>query len=233
MVVYRDVTELRDLEKSREEFVYLVSHDIRSPITVVLGGAQILQRHADNPDLTRKTAESIYTAARRMNRMIQDLVDSARLESGQLRLEPIPLDVASFTTDLRDRLSHAMDVERIEVLIEDLPPTVRADPDRLERILTNLLSNALKYSRGAVEVGVEAMGDEARIFVRDHGRGIAPDEVPHLFERGYRTRAAQQKEGLGLGLYITKMLVEGHGGRIWAESEVGKGTTFSFTLPIA
>jgi two-component system phosphate regulon sensor histidine kinase PhoR len=110
-----------------------------------------------------------------------------------------------------------------------------ADPSRLERILTNLISNALKYSPPEAEVVVRAERVDSclQVSVVDRGIGIAPEDLPHLFERFYRTRGSRKAEGLGLGLYITRMLVEAHGGRIWAESELGKGSTFSFTLPLA
>ncbi len=107
--------------------------------------------------------------------------------------------------------------------------------DRLERILTNLLSNALKYSDPGTPVWMQAqpLDGEVRIAVKDQGRGIAPEHVPHLFEKFYRADSSRKAEGIGLGLYITRLMVEAHGGRIWVESEVGKGSTFSFTLPIA
>ena len=233
IIVHRDVTRLRELERSREEFLSLVSHDLRAPLTVVQGNAQMIQRHANNPEMVRSSAEAVFTAARRMDRMIQDLVDSVRLESGQLRLQRMTLDVASFTLDLKQRLSISMDMDRISVEVRETPSAVSADPDRLERILTNLLSNALKYSEDRVEVRVESMAGEVRVSVADRGPGISTEDLPHLFERFYRARNAQRKDGLGLGLFITRMLVEAHGGRIWAESEPGRGSTFTFTLPIA
>jgi len=233
IIVHRDVTRLRELERSREEFLSLVSHDLRAPLTVVQGNAQMIQRHANNPEMVRSSAEAVFTAARRMDRMIQDLVDSVRLESGQLRLQRMTLDVASFTLDLKQRLSISMDMDRISVEVRETPSAVSADPDRLERILTNLLSNALKYSEDRVEVRVESMAGEVRVSVADRGPGISTEDLPHLFERFYRARNAQRKDGLGLGLFITRMLVEAHGGRIWAESEPGRGSTFTFTLPMA
>ncbi|MDA8216407.1 MAG: ATP-binding protein, partial [Dehalococcoidales bacterium] len=108
-----------------------------------------------------------------------------------------------------------------------------ADANRLERVLTNLLSNALKYSEDTIRVTVGADADELTVAVADKGRGIAKEDLPHLFDRFYRVGQSRRMEGLGLGLYITKMLVEAHGGRIWVDSEVGKGSTFSFTLPLS
>ncbi len=128
-----------------------------------------------------------------------------------------------------------MEVERIRVEIPaDLPP-VDADPNRLERILLNLFINSLKYGKPGTEVVVRARrtGREMEISVIDRGVGIAPEDLPHVFERFFRARGARKTEGLGMGLYITRLLIEAHGARIWAESEPGKGSTFSFTLPLA
>ena len=113
-------------------------------------------------------------------------------------------------------------------------PALHADADRLERILTNLLSNALKYSDPGTPVWlhVQPMAGEVCITLQDQGQGIAPQDVPHLFEKFYRAGSSRKAEGTGLGLYVTRLLVEAHGGRIWAESEVGKGSLFSFTLPV-
>lgn len=233
IMVSRDVTRLREMEQSREEVISTISHDLRSPVTVVMGNAQMLRRIAEKPDLVRQGAESIYTASVRMNRMIQDLVDSSRLEAGDLRMECIPVAVGSFTIELMQRLSAVLDTARVSVDMSEFVHPALADPDRLERILTNLISNALKYSQDNVVVKVEQAENDVRVSVIDRGTGIAPEDLPKLFGRYYRTKGAQKREGLGLGLYITRMLVEAHGGHIRVESEVGKGSRFWFTLPRA
>lgn len=235
--VYRDVTELRRLEQTREEFIHTVSHDLRAPLTIIKGHAQLLERTFNQAGIQipqRRSVEAIITSAQRMNTMIQDLVDSARLESGQLKLEKQPVLLGSFLSDLLERTRGIMDVERIKAEIPaDLPPVI-ADPDRLERILMNLITNALKYSPPETEVLVkgEMIDGEAVTSVSDRGVGIAGEDMPHVFDRFYSVKSGRQEGGLGLGLYITKMLVEAHGGRIWAESELGKGSAFYFTLPL-
>ncbi len=168
-----------------------------------------------------------------MNAMIQELVDSTRLESGQMRLERTAIHLPSFTLDFTERLAGALDAARVRMDMPDNLPWVSADPNLLERILANLVGNALKYSPSDREVWVRAAhsGKEVTVSVSDRGEGIAAAELPRLFGRYYRTEGARRAEGLGLGLYITRMLVEAHGGRIWVESQVGKGSTFSFTLP--
>jgi signal transduction histidine kinase len=168
-----------------------------------------------------------------MNRMIQDLVDSSKLEEGQLRIDRIPVDVASFALEVKHRMSMVLNMERASVETPEVAPPALADPDGLERILTNLISNALKYSDEEVVVRVEGIDGAVKVSVIDRGPGIPPADLPRLFDRYYRAEGARAAEGLGLGLYITKMLVEAHGGQIWVESEVGRGSTFSFTLPAA
>ncbi len=237
VATFTDVTRLHDLQEQQEDLVRTVSHDLRNPLTSILGHAQLLQRllHSAQvePRLTR-SADGIVTSAKRMNSMILDLVDSARAESAQLRLDKEPLMLSAFLFDLLDRSRGAMAVSRIRAEIPDDLDLVEADPNRLERILTNLLSNALKYSDPESEVLVRAerADGDVRVAVIDHGPGIAPEDLPHLFDRFYRARTAGEAEGLGLGLFITKVLVEAHGGKIWVESETGKGSTFYFALPI-
>ncbi len=239
-VSFTDVTHLVELQKFQAEFIRTISHDLRQPLTVIQGQAQMLERLLAREGTGPRAAgslEAIATSSRRMGTMIQDLVDSARLEAGQLQLVPVALSLPTYVQDLVRRLSATLEAQRIRLEAPaDLPP-VLADADRLERVLGNLLSNALKYSAPATTVVVRLaqQGTEVVTSVIDSGPGIAPADLPHVFERYYRAGKPSQKklEGLGLGLYIAKGLVEAHGGRIWAESEVGKGSTFSFTLPIA
>jgi len=260
LVVHRDVTERRRTEEQRDELVaqlqevngrlvaasiqakehvHAICHDLRAPLTIVQGHAQLVLRALEKAGLKgpeRRSAEAILTSARRMSAMVQDLADSARLESGQLKLSRTRVDVRQFALDLVGRLAATTEPERLRVDAPANLPPAWADPDCLERILTNLLGNALKYSAPGTPVVVALGAREGEVVtsVSDEGRGIAPEELPRLFERYYRTRQArEQREGLGLGLYITRGLVEAHGGRVWVESQVGKGSTFSFTLPVA
>jgi PAS domain S-box-containing protein len=231
IVIRRDVTELRQLEHGREEFVGLVSHDLRSPLTIVQGNAGVIARHSDRPETVRRAAQNIQAAARRMNRMIQELVDSAQLEARLVKPSVVPVDLVSLVDDVVRQLNGIVDVGRVAVRVVDVPPAVLADPDHIGRILTNLISNALKYSESEVLVEVAGTSGEVRVTVEDHGVGIAPRDLARLFDQYYRAKTTEKTEGLGLGLYIARMLVEAHGGRIWAESEQGKGSRFSFALP--
>ncbi len=230
--------ELRSALDSMETMLHLVTHDLRTPLTIIKGYAQEIETRLTNAGFNGAVSEQfavIHRAVRRMNVMIQDLVDMARYEGGQLELELQAVELTKFIPELLDRLGYVLEAPRIRLEIPaDLPP-VRADYDRLERILVNLLSNALKYSDPGTPVTLRAYteGDEVAIAVSDQGRGIAPDELPHLFERFYRTKKGRKAEGIGLGLYISRLLVETHGGHLEVESALGRGSTFTFTLPRA
>ena len=238
VVTFTDITILHELQEQREDMLRTVSHDLRSPLAVVLGQAELLARRLGQVGLGEREqhgAQAIITNAQRMDAMIQDLIDAARQESGRLQLNYEPVDLGAFVLDLTRRQPGALPWERIRIEAPAGLPPVWADPARLERILVNLLSNALKYSDPGTEVTVRLAHRNGEVVtsVIDRGRGIAPEDQPRLFQRYFRTQAGgEQREGLGLGLYITKMLVEAHGGRIWVESEVGKGSTFSFSLPV-
>ncbi len=235
VATFTDITAQRELQEMREDFIRTVSHDLRNPLGIVLGQAQLISRFADKPERVRKSADSVLTAARRINAMIQDLVDSVRLEAGQVQLQMQSVEIRSFLTDYLERARVTMEAGRVKAEIPEGLPAVSADPDKLERILANLLTNALKYSPSETEVSIKAeiTNGKVAVSVADRGVGITPEDLRHIFERFYRPRAGRPREGLGLGLYITRMLVEAHGGRIWVESEPGQGSTFSFTLPIA
>lgn len=235
-----DITPMRRLQEQRAQHILGISHGLRTPLTVIQGQAQLLLRALKQAGLDSWmlcSAEAIVVAGQRMGVMLRDLVDFMYIESGQpLRLNCAPLDLRSFAVKLRERLAGLMEAKRIRVEAPEKLPMVLADPDRLERILINLLSNALKYSKPGTEVTVAlARGDgEVAVRVSDKGPGIPPEEVPLLFEPYRRAELARKpRERLGLGLYITKGLVEAHGGRIWVETRKGKGSSFSFTLPVA
>jgi signal transduction histidine kinase len=239
IIIMRDITRMYEMEKTREEMIRLISHDLRSPLTLILARAQMMERVADKPDTVRKNAMGIVLSARYMNIMISDLSDSFRIQSGKITLKRQVFDLAKFMSDCVERWLDAPETTRLKLDIEPNLPPVYADPVRLERILTNLTTNAFKYSTGDSEVLVEAAryhdsDDQALISITDHGQGIAEDELPHIFERYWRASEARERsEGMGLGLYICKELVEAHGGRIWVRSVQGQGSTFFFTVPFA
>ena len=229
---------LHELQQRQEDFLRIISHDLRNPLAIIQGHIQVLAEDLQDAGIhgdARASVEAMERSSQRMNTMIQDLVDMTRLESGQLPLETHPVDIKAYLRNLLSRTELLHDYTRIQVEIPADVPAAAADYNRLERIIINLLSNALKYSTPGtpVTVGVRQEDGMVRISVRDSGPGIPPEELPRLFQRYYRPEGMRSTEGIGLGLYIARLLVEAHGGRIEVESEVGKGSTFSFTLPVA
>lgn len=227
-----------DFERLREEFIAVIAHDLRSPITTINLSVGLLDRvPSGGPIAERERAmiANIRASARSLNRMVDDLVDASRIEAKRLTLKKEKVDLRRLVYDVIERAAGLTQGHNVKVNIPEATPAIEADPGRVEQILANLLSNAAKYSYPDSDIVVEAaaMPLEMVISVTNYGPGIAPEEISRLFTRFYRTReAVGARAGLGLGLYIAKGLVEVHGGRVWAESEIGKHTTFYFTLPL-
>ncbi len=215
----------------REDLLRALTHDVRSPLNAIGMNAALLAK-AEDPAVSRR-GRTIQASVAAIDVMLQDLVKVVALESGQVVLERTAVELEPVLHRLRERLSEVLPVDRIELRIPGGLPRLHADPRRLERVLVNLISNALKYSEGPVTVEAAPRDGEVVISVRDLGVGIDRDDVPHVFEKYYRARTAHGREGLGLGLYISRLLVEAHGGRIWVESERGKGSTFFAGIPVA
>lgn len=234
-----DISAIHDLQERHDDFVRALSHDLRTPLTVIQGQAELLRRMLNRDDakaLRERGVNAIIDGARAMNTMIQALVESARLQTGELQPRACALDLREFAHNLAARLSTIVASDRIRVAIPEDLPLVFVDPSHLERILTNLYTNALKYSPPTSDVTVAASARDGEVVVTvvDRGRGIPAEERPHLFTRYFRGGAERDGlEGLGLGLFTAKGLVEANGGRIWVESEVGVGSSFSFALPTA
>jgi PAS domain S-box-containing protein len=237
VVSYSDITAQYGLQERQEDFIRALSHDLRNPLTVISGQAQWLQRHFGQQDLPRgsRAAQAILRSSRQIAAMVDDLLESVRLESGQMALQLQQVEIAGLVADIAERIGTRDDRARLRVECPRATPPVWADPAYVERAIVNLVSNALKYSapEKPVRVQVEPGDGEAVITVIDQGVGIPPEELPHLFERFYRARSGRHAEGLGLGLYITRLIVGAHGGRVWAESQAGQGATVHLTLPYA
>lgn len=237
VLTFTDITPIQKLQQQRAKHVLGISHGLRTPLTVVQGQAQLLLRELDRAGVDGQmhhSTEAIAASSQRMSLLLRDLVDLTALENGQpLRLNPEAIDLRPFVQELTERLAGVFDVGRIRVEAPEELPSVSADPDRLERILASLLSNALRYSDPGTQItmGFQRQDGEVVTSVTDQGEGIPPEQLPHLFDP-YR-REEERPESTGLGLYIAKGLVVAMGGRIWAESQVGKGSSFSFSLPVA
>lgn len=228
------VARLRELHEHREDVARMIAHDLRTPLGVILAQAKLLGRRNEGTNAVRTRGETIAASAQRMAAMLNDLVESTLLEAGKLRLELAPLDLVALVRELRARLATPFHGERIRVDAAPDVPKVLADPNRIERVLVNLLTNALKYSAPGTPVVVRARADDGALHleVEDCGQGIAAEDLPRLFERYFRAVGSSRLEGMGLGLYTSRMLVEAHGGTISAASVPGKGSVFEVRLPL-
>lgn len=229
------LSNIRGHIRQREDLLHVVSHDLRAPLAALVGQAQILRRRAAGDAWTAARADAILRAASRMDAMVEDLVDAARFESGGLRLALEKVDLEAYLGELLARMGTSLEVERVRVVLPGSDPiTVQVDPRRLERVLLNLLTNALRYApEGIVWLEVERLDGRVAISVIDEGPGIDAEDARHLFTRYYRGRRAPSLDGVGLGLYGARLLVEAHGGRIAVKSTPGEGATFRVELPAA
>jgi signal transduction histidine kinase len=234
--VYSDVTEVRALQRSKDEFLSLESHELRTPVTSIKGFAQLLQRRARRQQASETTITAYATIERqasRMQELIDLLLDLTRLDTGRLRLQVTDVNLTDLVSRMAEMVQMTTESHSIEVELPAQPVWVEGDEHRLEQVLMNLLTNAVRYSPRStpVVVALTDSGAEARVSVVDRGVGIAPDAWTRVFERFYRAENDSQSTGMGVGLYITKGIVERHGGSIEVYSEMGKGSTFTVHLP--
>jgi PAS domain S-box-containing protein len=235
VVCMSDVTVLRTLEQHQEQMLRLVSHDIRNPLTSVHLNAQLLSKVLTDKGLEKeqRLAGVVIGAARRLDAMIQELVDSVRVRSGQLRLELRPVSVERVIPEILAHNAATFDTSRIRLSLPGSPLVVTADPVRLERVVTSLLVIALQNCPDNAEVTlrVGTVDGEARFAMTIPGRAQARDEAP----TPPRSPFAQAKndQSFGMGLFIARMLVERHGGRLWVEGSSGRETTLNFAIPVA
>lgn len=240
VVVLHDVTELRRLERVRQDFVANVSHEFKTPLTAIQGFAETLLGGAlDDPTNNRRFLEIIRNHAIRLARLTNDLLKLARIEAGKMEVELFPVGLIELIEGCAETTLLKASRKQITLEIEVPPglPAVRGDAGLLRDVLQNLLDNAIQYTPecGHIRVTAEAKGREAVISVSDTGIGIPTADQERIFERFYRVDAARSREagGTGLGLSIAKHIVEAHGGRLWVESIMGEGSKFSFSVPVA
>jgi len=238
IAVFQDIRSLKELERLREEWAAIVAHDLRQPVGVISLTAQLLAKlhEGDLPDQERKAIARIRSASARLDRMINDLLDASRIEAKRLSIGWSTVDLGQLIAQVVENLQEVTAGHDLEVTAEpDL--IARVDADRIQQVLENLVGNAVKYGSHGTPILVDAAGDDETIevTVTNHGPGIVADQLPRLFNRFERTMEARagRESGLGLGLYISKGLIEAHGGRLWAESVPGETTTFHFTVPRA
>lgn len=236
VIVLQDVTVLKELERMREQWTSIVAHDLRQPIAVLTLASQAIVRReqaALSPE-GRKALGTILNASTKLDRMVNDLLDASRIEARRLTILPEPLDLCDLVEEVVERAVATTKGAEMRLDLQRPVPRVAGDPDRLEQVLMNLLSNAAKYGDPGKPIDVAVAAKEGFVDVRvtNRGRGLDRSEIDMLFSRYARTSTGRtSREGIGLGLYITKGLVEAHGGRIDVDSVPGGETTFHVTLP--
>jgi two-component system phosphate regulon sensor histidine kinase PhoR len=238
ILVFHDLTRIRQLENTRREFVANVSHELRTPLSLIKGYVETLLDGAiSDPALSAKFLQTIERHSNRLTNLIEDLLTISRLESGQITLQLRTVPLRPFATALIGELQ-ARARDRGTTIVNEIPEGLagRADPDRLEQVFVNLLENAIKYGRakGRVVVKGRAVNSHVELCVADDGPGIPAEANERVFERFYRVDKARSRDagGTGLGLAIVKHIVQSHGGKVWVESEPGHGARFYFTLPV-
>jgi two-component system phosphate regulon sensor histidine kinase PhoR len=239
IAVLHDVTRIEAAERSRRDFIANVSHELRTPLTSIQGYVETLVEDPQpNPATTHEFLQVILKNATRMNRLTEDLLALATIESPDYKLAMQSTRASEMVNDAIESLGGLVVDSGIELESSGAPDAfVMVDPDAMNQVFGNLIENAVKYGKTGkrIEVGAGALEGEIEFYVRDFGPGIASEHVDRIFERFYRVDKARSRDvgGTGLGLAIVKHIIQAHGGQIRAESELGSGTTFLFTLPIA
>ncbi len=238
VVAFRDITEREVLDEMKRQFVSAVSHELRTPLTSIRGSLEVLADGETGklPDKAQHLVEVAARGTERLTRLVNDIIDIERLEAGSFDIRPRPEDIAPLVIDAADSVRALADGRRVQLKIGPVAGSVLCDADRVVQALVNLIGNALKFTPpgGTVRVSAVPNDHEVVVAVRDEGRGIPVDEFETIFERFHQVHRADGRTlgGTGLGLPITKAIVERHGGRIWVASELEVGSTFCFTLPL-
>lgn len=238
LLLVQDLTRVRRLETVRRDFISNVSHELRTPLASLKALTETLRDGAlEDPEAAPRFLGRIETEVDALTQMVQELLELTRIESGQMPLELKTVTMLKLLHSASDRMRAQVERAGLTLTMEETAnlPEIRADALRLEQVLVNLIHNAIKFTGpgGSVTLSAEAEEKFVRFAVRDSGVGIPEDDLPRIFERFYKADRARSGGGTGLGLSIARHIVETHGGRIWAESVEGRGSTFYFTIPIA
>jgi signal transduction histidine kinase len=232
----RDITRFREAEELKSTFISVVSHELKTPVTLIKGYVSTLRREDASWDrrIVQDSLEVIEEEADRLTGLIDNLLDASRLQAGALSINQSDVALDQLAKRIAQRFRTQSNIHTIVIDFPDKFPVILADEDRISQVLSNLLSNAIKYSPGGGEINVrgQVLPEQVVICVSDEGPGIAPGDIPHVFDRFYRALdTSRTTKGAGLGLYLAKAVVEAHGGRIWVDPKPGDGARVCFSLP--
>jgi two-component system phosphate regulon sensor histidine kinase PhoR len=238
LLLFQDLTRLRRLETVRQDFISNISHELRTPLASLKALTETLQDDAlEDPPAARRFLQQMETEVDSLSLMVSELLELSRIESGRVPLKMQAITPYTLVSQAVERLRLQAERAELELSVDcaDDLPAILADPTRLEQVMVNLLHNAIKFTPagGTVLVKAEQQSEKVLFLVKDTGVGIPADDLPRIFERFYKADRARSGGGTGLGLAISRHLVEAHGGRIWVESIEGRGSTFSFVIPLA
>jgi PAS domain S-box-containing protein len=236
LLAIEDITERRAIEQRKDDFLSVASHELKTPLTTVKAYVQVMERmmHPESTDQFKSVVSKAGSELLRLNKLISELLDVSRLQSGRADLQREPFDLNKMIHDVADGLQVASTTHKITIdgSVKEL---YNGDESQLRQVVSNLISNAIKYSpdASAVEIFISQVSTFIKVSVTDHGMGISLNDKKKIFERFYRASNIQKHfPGMGIGLYVCEQIVKNHGGDLWVDTEEGKGSTFSFTLPL-
>jgi len=232
----RDITRFREAEELKSTFISVISHELKTPVALIKGYVSTLRREDASWDrnIVKDSLEVIEEEADRLTELIENLLDASRLQAGALAINQSDVSLKQLTERIAERFQTQTSQHKIIVEFPADFPVILADEDRISQVLTNLISNSIKYSPdgGEIRISGQVRPDQVIICVSDQGPGIAPDDIPHVFDRFYRSSSASRTtKGAGLGLYLARAVVEAHGGHIWVDPRPGDGARMCFSLP--
>ncbi|MEC3875126.1 PAS domain-containing protein [Chryseobacterium salviniae] len=236
LIAIEDITEKKELDRRKDDFLSIASHELKTPLTTIKGLVQLLQRMVpeNSPEKFNTTLDKVSVYVDRLNILISDLLDTSKIQSGNIELHLDPFDIDKTIRDTVENLSVSAPHHKIS-LTGSTNATILGDELQISQVINNLISNAIKYSPGSdkVDIYINRVGNFVKVSVTDYGMGISAQDKAKIFDRFFRAREIQKKfPGLGIGLYISHEIIANHNGTLWVESEIGQGSTFSFTLPI-
>ena len=232
----RDITRFREAEELKTNFISVMSHELKTPISLIKGYASTLLRDDVEWDqaMVKEGLQVIEEEADHLTAMVEDLLDATKLQSGGITLHKTEVDLAALINDLSKKFALQSDKHQILTDLSDDFPIIVADETRISQLISNLLTNAIKYSEGGtIKIEGKKIDENIQVCITDQGKGFDPIDVPHVFDRFYRSNAVvKTTKGTGLGLYLCQSIVKAHGGRIWVDETYHQGARICFTLPI-